>query len=87
MIIQGTVGTGKYFLINCLKDLFLANSTSREIPLLLFAPTGVANFQINALTIHSTLHIYVSSMQPLEGESLLNLQEQLQYVKSFSLMK
>jgi len=50
-------------------------------PLLLLAPTGVAAFHINAQTIHSGLRIPISNMNPLEGQSLLQLQEQLRHVE------
>lgn len=81
MLMQGTIGTNKSFLIECLKNAFLSTSCNRSSPLLLLSPTGIAIFHINALTIHSGLHIPVSSMQPLEGKSLLNLEEQFQHVK------
>ena len=42
MIIQGTAGTGKYYLIHCIGHEFSMHSIDGKIPLLLLAPTGVA---------------------------------------------
>lgn len=81
MLIQGTVGTDKYFLIDCLKNAFLTNSTNGENSLLLLSQNGVATFHINGVRIHFGLRIPISFMKPLEGQSLLNLQEKLRHVK------
>jgi len=48
MIIQGTAGTRKSFLISCLADAFASIHPDKPSPLLLLAPTGVAAFHINA---------------------------------------
>jgi len=81
MLIQGTASTGKSHLIDCLRDTFLAKSTPNSSPFLLLAPTGFATFNIKALKIHSSLHIPLVSMHPLEGQPLLHFQEKLFHVK------
>ena len=48
MIVSGTAGTGKSYLIHCLR-LLLQNQ------LLVAAPTGVAAFNIDGQTLHSLL--------------------------------
>ena len=80
MIIQGTAGTGKYYLIGCLQAAFSSSSTNNSSPLLLLAPTSVVAFNINSLTIHSTLRIPINTMLPLEGQALANLQEWLLHI-------
>ena len=75
LVIQGTTGTCKSYLISCLKYALQNASGHNVSPLLLLAPTGVVAFNIHALTIHSTLRIPTAEMHPLEGQSLSNLQE------------
>ena len=55
MIVSGTAGTGKSFLIHCLKALLLDH-------LRVMAPTGVAAFNVGGVTLHSLLHL------PTRGE-------------------
>ena len=81
IIIKGTTRTVKSSLIKWLQHAFMEDSPTITNPTLLLAPIGVATFNINNLTIHSTLHIPIQSMHPLEGKSLLHLQEQLQHVE------
>ena len=52
IIINGTAGTGKSYLINCLR-LLLGDSVR------VAAPTGVASFIIEGRTLHSLLHLPV----------------------------
>ena len=68
-------------MIKFLHHVFVENSPTNKNPLLLLPPTGVAAFNINALTIHSALRIPIQTMHPLEGHPLLQLQEQLRHVK------
>lgn len=49
MVVYGNAGTGKSFLLNCLKNAFLADG----IQPVMLAPTGVAAHTINGRTIHS----------------------------------
>jgi len=81
MLIQGIVGMGNSHLVYFLKDTFLVESLPNSSPLLLLAPTDVATFNINALTIFSSLHITLVSMHPLEVQPLLHLQEKTIHVK------
>lgn len=71
MIISGTAGTGKSYLIKCLKKL-LGDC------LRVTAPTGGAAYNINGYTLHSLLSIPVSGdFKDLEGQRLSALQESL----------
>jgi len=72
---------GKSHLIDFLKDSFIIESLPTSNPLLLVAPRGVSVLNKKALTIHSSLHIPLVSMHPLEGQPLLHLQEKLFHVK------
>ena len=81
MIIQGTAGTRISFLMGWLQAAFSSSSPNNSSPLLLLAPTGVAAFNINSLTIHSALRIPINTMLPLEGQALANLQEWLLHIR------
>ena len=75
MIISGTAGTGKSFLINCLKGLL-------QKVVRIAAPTGVAAFNVQGCTLHSLLHLPTKGeFKSLEGERLQQLQESLSGVK------
>ena len=75
LVIQGTEGTEKSYLIGCLQYALHSTSRNTYSPLLLLAPTGVTTFNINTLTIHFGLRIPITTLQPLEGQALANLQE------------
>ena len=77
MIIQGTVGTGKSFLIHCIFEDLSNFSSDGRIPLLLLAPTGIVAFNIHAKTIHLALKIPIKDMQPLQGQTLAGFQEEI----------
>ena len=69
MVVSGTAGTGKSFLIHCLKALLLDR-------LRVMAPTGVAAFNVRGFTLHSLLHLPTrGEFRSLEGEQLKQLQE------------
>ena len=72
IIVNGTAGTGKSYLINCLRLLL---GTSLKVA----APTGVAAFIIEGRTLHSLLHL------PVRGDfkdiNLHNIQEELSNIK------
>ena len=69
MIVSGTAGTGKSFLIHCLKALLLDH-------LRVMAPTGVAAFNVGGVTLHSLLHRPTrGEFKALEGEQLQQLQQ------------
>ncbi|XP_059065785.1 uncharacterized protein LOC131857361 [Cryptomeria japonica] len=81
MIVQGTVGTGKSFLIDCIRKELNISPPVTTNPLLVLAPIGVAAFNIQATTIHAGLRIPIREMHPLIGQSLMTLQEQLKHIK------
>ena len=75
MIISGTAGTGKSFLINCLKALL-------KYSVRVAAPTGVAAFNVQGSTLHSLLHLPIKGeFRELQRELLQNLQETLTGVR------
>ena len=65
MIIQGTAGTGKSYLIGAIKNTLANLSHPGKSPLLLLAPTRVEAFNISATTVHSALHIPIKEINPL----------------------
>ena len=81
MIIQGTVGMGNSYLIGAIKNTLENLSHPGKSPLLLLAPTGVADFNISPRIVHSALHIPIKEINPLRGPSLINIQEDLRNVK------
>ena len=69
MIVSGMAGTGKSFLIHCLKALLL--DRLRVMP-----PTGVAAFNVRGVTLHSLLHLPTrGEFKEVEGEQLQQLQQ------------
>ena len=81
MIIQGVAGTGKFYLINTIKKNLYSQAVAGHNPLLLLAPTGVATFNIHATTIHTGLRIPIKNMQPLHGQALSVLQEEMKHIQ------
>ena len=75
LIITGTAGTGKSYLIQCLR-LLLGDA------LKVAAPTGVASFIIDGSTLHSLLHLPTrGEFKELEGNHLLELQQVMSTIK------
>ena len=75
IIISGTAGTGKSYLIQCLQQLLGQN-------LKVVAPTGVASFNVHGYTIHNLLDIQVKGeLKDLTGDRLLSLQQNFTGVK------
>lgn len=71
MVVSGTAGTGKSYLIHCLR-LLLKNTVR------VAAPTGVASFNIDGYTLHSLLTLPTrGDFKDLEGTSLHRIQEAL----------
>ena len=68
-------------MIGAIKNTLANISHPGKSPLLILAPTGVASFNISATTVHSALHIQIKEINPLRGPSLINLQEELRFVK------
>ena len=81
MIIQGTAGTGKSYLIQCIRQTINMNAQNGKSPFLALAPTGVAAYNIQATKIHTCLQIPIKDMHPLQGQSLTTLQEDFKHVK------
>ena len=71
MIVSDTAGTGKSYLIQCLKLLLGSH-------LRVTAPTGVAAFNVNGSTLHSLLGLPVKGdFKELEGSRLHTVHESL----------
>ena len=58
MIVPGTAGTGKSYLIHCLRLLL-------KDKVCVAAPTGVAAFKIDGYTLHSLLYTHQGRVQGL----------------------
>ena len=75
IIVSGTAGTGKSYLIQCLKQFLGQN-------LKVVAPTGVTAFNVQGYTIHNLLDIQVKGeFKDLTGDRLLSLQQRFTGVK------
>ena len=75
LIITGTAGTGKSYLIQCLRLLLGAT-------IKVAAPTGVDFFIIDGMTLHSLLHLPTrGEFKELEGNRLQQLQEAMTSIK------
>lgn len=70
MIVQGTVGTRKSYLIGGISKYLKKVAMPNQSSLLLLAPTGVATFNIGGSTIHSKLKILIKDFMQLEGTHL-----------------
>ena len=67
--ISGKAGTGKSFLITCLKSLF----TSQSIPFVTAASTGIASTLIGGRTVHSTFGLFTTSDDQISPSRLRDL--------------
>lgn len=75
IIVSGTAGTGKSYLIHCLQLLL-------QDQLCVAAPTGVAAFNVNGHTLHSLFNLPVKGdFKDLEGDCLHQLQQSLSTMK------
>lgn len=75
MIVSGTAGTGKPYLIHCLRLLL-------QDQLCVAAPTGVAAFNVNGHTLHSLFSLPTKGdFRDLEGDRLHQLQQSLSAMK------
>lgn len=71
LIVSGTAGTGKSYLIHCLRLLL-------DHRVCVAAPTGVAAFNIEGHTLHSLLSLPVKGdFKELQGERLQEMQQTL----------
>lgn len=76
MVIVGTAGTGKSYLINAIRHLFALHD--RSDALRVTAPTGIAAANIQGSTVHSLLSLMNDN---LSGARLHCLQTNLQFVR------
>ena len=76
MLILGTAGTGKSFLIQAIAQLL-------QDKCLLTATTGIAAFHIGGITLHSALHLPVQkhNSNDLRGQALAMLQHKMKDVR------
>ena len=75
LIVSGTAGTGKSYLIHCLR-LLLKDCVYVTVP------TGVAAFNIDGHTIHSLLRLPTKGeFKDLQGEQLQRLQQSFTHIK------
>src|SRR2546423_15584541 len=74
IIIMGTAGTGKTYLIKAIRyRLQEVVGTGSKSPMIVLAPTGVAAFNIDGITLHSGLLIPIindSKRLEINGERL-----------------
>jgi hypothetical protein len=80
MIIQGTIGIGKSFLIRCIKSFLNVHSPYGHNPILLLPPTGVTSFNTQATTIHATLKIPIKDIQSLQTQTLAIFEEEIKKI-------
>lgn len=74
MIITGTAGTGKSYLIHCLR-LLLPNKVE------IAAPTGVAAFNVGGRTLHSLLSLPTNrEFKDLQGDKLQSYLSDIKYL-------
>ena len=74
IVILGYAGTGKSFLIDCIRQLIGVQRVA------VAAPTGVAAFNINGSTLHSLLSLSVGTFKPLAVNQLDDLQRKFREV-------
>ena len=75
--IDGTAGTGKSFLIWAITKAIttFAHQQGHVSPIIQVAPTGIAAFNIQGSTIHSTFSIPTKGLPSLTNPQELALQE------------
>ena len=76
MIVVGTAGTGKSFLINAIRQLFVQQNSSEQLKIT--APTGIAASNIHGCTIYSLLSLMNVE---INSERLQRLQMEMKNVK------
>ena len=81
MIIQGMTCTSKSYLIGTIKNALSFQVIIGHNLLLLLAPTGIATFNIHAITIHVGIWIPIKDMNPLHGQDLSVFQEEMKHIQ------
>ena len=86
LFITGGAGTGKSFLLRLLREQILRSNIHSMPNVLVAAPTGVAAFNINALTLHSLLQLPTqdhsnAEYRPLSPRNLQILSEAFRHVQ------
>ncbi|XP_028413092.1 ATP-dependent DNA helicase pfh1-like [Dendronephthya gigantea] len=71
MIVSGTAGTGKTYLISALKQVL-------QDQCIVTATTGIAAFSIGGQTLHSAAQLPIREYRELQGDSLQRLQLRLE---------
>ena len=71
MIVCGTAGTGKTYLINALRQVL-------RDPCIITTTTGIAAFSINGQTLHSAAQLRIHDYRELQGDSMQRLQLRLE---------
>jgi ATP-dependent DNA helicase PIF1 len=71
MIVCGTAGTGKTYLISATEQVLAAQYV-------VTATTGIAAFSINGQTLHSAAQLPIREYRDLQGDSLQRLQLRLE---------
>ena len=89
--ISGPGGTGKSDLIRMIREMIirssLKNSTSQSPAVVVVAPTGIAAYNIEGITIHRALNLPVQhgscpKYVPLKGERLSAMRKQSVYTNT-----
>ena len=82
IIVMKTAGTEKTYLINAIRNkLHKMTEVRSKSPVLVLAPTGIAAFNINGITVHLALSIpIIAKNLDINGERLKQLQNRLQDV-------
>lgn len=80
MIIQGTIGTGKSFLIDRILRALNRSSSQKMNHLLILAPKRVVAYNVRASIVHTTLRIPIKDMNPLKWKPLTIFQEDFKHI-------
>ena len=85
LIVMGTAGIGKIYLIKAIQSRLQEMKEARsKLPIIVLALTGIAAFNIDGITVHSGLSIPIindSKRMDIKGEQLKQLQNRLKDVK------
>ena len=85
MIVQGTAGTGKSYLIGAINKYLNQVALPHRCPPLLLVLIEVAAYNIGGSTIDSKLKISLNDFSQLEGTCLTSFQEEMSHVRYISI--